>query len=288
LELEDLSRQDKEIEKELLSQIEKANLKISGLEFQMLFDNIYDPRSAILSIHSGTGGIDAQDWTEMLLKMYLKYSELKKWKAKIINEARGQEAGIKSVTIELRGRWAYGHLKTEAGIHRLVRLSPFNANNLRQTSFALVEVLPQIEKTAEVAINPTDLKIDTFRSGGAGGQSVNKTSSAVRITHIPSGLVAVCQSERSQLQNKEKALLILEAKLLKKKLEIDENKKRQIKGDYQSVQWGSQIRSYVLHPYKLVKDHRTKLESKNPEDILNGNLEKFIEASLRKSAKTCG
>jgi peptide chain release factor 2 len=280
-ELEELARNDNELKKELSAQIERAEEKISQIEFQMLFQGLYDSRSAILSIHSGTGGVDAQDWTEMLLGMYLRFAERKGWKTKIISETPGQEAGIKSVTVEISGSHAYGYLKTEAGIHRLVRLSPFNANNLRQTSFASVEVLPEIGKITEVEINPADLRIDTFRSGGAGGQHVNKTSSAVRATHIPTGLVATCQSERSQLQNKEKALKILEAKLLQLRLENEEKKKQQLKGDHKSVQWGSQIRSYILHPYKLVKDHRTKYESKNPEDVLSGNLEMFIEEFLK-------
>jgi len=282
VEVEEISRNDKKIEKELASQLESAERKITELEFQLLFQSEYDSRSAILSVHSGTGGVDAQDWAQMLLRMYLRFAEKKDWKSKILSETRGQEAGIKSSTVEIKGAYVYGHLKAEAGIHRLVRLSPFNANNLRQTSFALVEVLPEIETVSEIKIEPNDLRVDTFRSGGAGGQSVNKTSSAVRLTHIPTGLVAASQSERSQAQNKEQAMKILQAKLLMREIEEREQEKQTLKGQHASVQWGSQIRSYVLHPYKLVKDHRTKVESKNPEEILNGNLEPFIEAYLKK------
>ncbi len=265
--------------KKKMPELEKRTAK---LEFECLFRGEYDDHSALLSIHSGTGGTDAQDWAAMLLRMYLRFAERKNWKAKIISETPGQEAGIKSATLEISGKLAYGHLKAEAGVHRLVRLSPFNANNLRQTSFALVEVLPEIDKIKEVEISPKDLKIDTFRASGAGGQHVNKTSSAVRITHLPSGLAAGSQSERSQLQNKESALKILKAKLHQKFLEEKEKEKKEIKGKHAEVQWGSQIRSYVLHPYKLVKDHRTKFESKNPDEVLDGNLEEFIKAYLKR------
>ncbi len=280
-EMLELAHNDEKLRKEIAASLADIEKKIAAAEFESMFAGAYDSRNAILSIHSGTGGVDAQDWAEMLLRMYMRFAERKNWKAKLISEMRGGEAGIKSATLEVTGRYAYGNLRAEAGLHRLVRLSPFNSNNLRQTSFALVEVLPEIDTIKEVAINPADLRVDTFRSGGAGGQSVNKTSSAVRITHVPTGLVATCQSERSQLQNKEKAMKILAAKLFQKNLEEREKEKQKLKGSHTSVQWGSQIRSYVLHPYKLVKDHRTKLESKNPEDVLDGNLDGFIEAYLR-------
>lgn len=276
---------DRKLENEIEKQLREIEKRTTRFEFESLFRSEYDSRNAILSIYSGTGGVDAQDWTEMLLRMYLRFCERKKWKAKIISETRGQEAGIKSVTLEIVGRLAYGYLKAEAGIHRLVRLSPFNANNLRQTSFALVEILPEIDKIKEIEINPADLKIDTFRASGAGGQHVNKTDSAVRATHLPTGITTSCQSERSQLQNKEKALKILRAKIFQKKLREKEKEKSKLKGEHTSVQWGSQIRSYVLHPYKLVKDHRTKLESKNPEEVLDGNLDDFIEIYLKKPSK---
>ncbi|MDI6778156.1 MAG: peptide chain release factor 2 [Patescibacteria group bacterium] len=280
-EMAEIAEGDKKLAVEIENSLEHLEKKVENFEFECLFSGEYDERNTILSIHSGTGGSDAQDWAEMLLRMYLRFAQRKDWKAKIISETRGEPAGIKSATLEISGKLAYGYLKAEAGVHRLVRLSPFNANNLRQTSFALVEVLPEIDKMREVELSPSDLKIDTFRAGGAGGQHVNKTSSAVRITHIPTGLSAACQSERSQLQNKEKALKVLKAKLFQKELEKKEREKKKLKGKHAGVQWGSQIRSYVLHPYKLVKDHRTKFESKNPSEVLDGELDGFVEAYLK-------
>lgn len=267
----------KEIE-ERTGDLEKA---LAELEFQLLFSGEYDRNDAIISIRSGAGGVDAQDWAEMLLRMYLRFAEQNNFKAKIDEETRGQEAGIKSATLEISGAYAYGKLKGEAGVHRLVRLSPFNANSLRQTSFALVEVLPVIAELAEVAIDPKDLRVDVFRSSGPGGQGVNTTDSAVRIMHIPTGLMAASQNERSQLQNKEQAMKILKAKLHKKYLEEKERKRLELKGGQVSAEWGSQIRSYVIHPYKLVKDHRTKFETTDTEGVLNGNIENFIEAYLK-------
>jgi len=281
-EMASLAADDPAIKREIEEKNRKIEKDIENIEFETLFRGKYDQNNAILSIHSGTGGTDAQDWAEMLLKMFLRFAERKNWKAKLISESRGQEAGIKSATIEVIGKLAYGYLQAEAGVHRLVRLSPFNAKNLRQTSFALVEVLPEIDKIEEVEIAQSELRIDTFRSSGAGGQSVNKTDSAVRVTHIPSGIVISSQNERSQLQNKEQAMKILKAKLHQRYLENKEKETKDIKGEHTEVQWGSQIRSYVLHPYKLVKDHRTKFESKNPEEVLDGNLDGFIEAYLSK------
>ena len=264
-------------------ELEELEKEIDGFEFRVLFSGEYDRNNAILEIHSGAGGVDAQDWAEMLLRMYSRFSERNNFRSILIDESKGAEAGIKSAVLEVEGSYAYGYLKAEKGVHRLVRLSPFNANNLRQTSFALVEVMPVIEDIEEVKINPKELRIDTYRSSGAGGQHVNKTDSAVRITHIPTGIVASCQSERSQLQNKERAMKLLKAKLHDKFLEERDRKKSKLRGEFQSAEWGSQIRSYVLHPYKMVKDHRTKHETANTERVLDGEINDFIEEYLKKS-----
>lgn len=271
-------------EADLQKKLFEIEEKINQLEFKTLLGGEYDRNGAIMSIHSGAGGVDAQDWAEMLLRMYLRFCEKNKFKAKVVDETRGQEAGIKNVTVEISGAYAYGNLKSEDGVHRLVRLSPFNSDNLRQTSFALAEVMPVIEDLKEVVINPADIRVDVYRSSGAGGQSVNTTDSAVRITHIPTGAVATCQNERSQLQNKEQAMKILKAKLHQKYLEEKEKEKAKLRGESVSAEWGSQIRSYVLHPYKMVKDHRTKHETANAEAVLEGNLDEFIEAYLRFNA----
>ena len=266
---------------EMESRLAVMEKTVNQLEFKMLFSGEYDRNDVILTIMSGAGGVDAQDWSEMLLRMYLRWAEKNNFRAKIVDEVRGQEAGIKNVTLEISGPYSYGWLKSEAGVHRLVRLSPFNADNLRQTSFALVEVLPIIEEIKEVAINPADLRIDVYRSGGAGGQGVNTTDSAVRVTHLPTGTMVTCQNERSQLQNKESAMKILRAKLHKKYLEEQEVEKKKLRGESVAAEWGSQIRSYVLHPYKMVKDHRTKYETAQSEAVLGGELEAFMESYLR-------
>jgi peptide chain release factor 2 len=272
------TKKDKnDIEKEII-EVEKL---IGRIELRTLFTDRYDSRDAILSIYSGAGGVDAQDWSQMLLRMYLRWAEKNNYKAFVVYETPGQEARIKNATIKITGPYVYGYLKSEAGVHRLVRLSPFNSDNLRQTSFSLVEILPVIEDAKEIEINPKDIKLDTFRSSGAGGQSVNTTDSAVRITHIPTGIVATCQNERSQIQNREEAMKILRSRL-HKKIQEDRNKeKKELRGEQKSAEWGNQIRSYVVHPYKMVKDHRTKHETSDVESVFGGDLKDFIESYLR-------
>jgi len=289
----ELDKELEEIEELLYSPLEKKDLmlledflqkvaqKVIKKEKKTFFSKKYDSHSALLSLSAGAGGVDAQDWTEMLLRMYLRFCEKMDWKVEIIHQNRSNEAGIKSATLEVLGYWAYGHLKGEKGTHRLVRLSPFNANNLRQTSFALVEVLPILEEAEDFKIEDKDLRIDTYRASGAGGQHVNKTDSAVRLTYLPMNLVVSCQSERSQGQNKERAMKLLKAKIMQKKEEEREKKEQELKGIFQSAEWGNQIRSYVLHPYKLVKDHRTGAETSEVEKILAGDLLFLVESYLR-------
>ncbi|MBI2476666.1 peptide chain release factor 2 [Candidatus Uhrbacteria bacterium] len=279
--IEEATANDEPTLHECEAQLAQLEQQFSALEIQTLFTGKYDGNHAIMSIHAGAGGADAQDWAEILLRMFLRFAERMGWKAAVLSETRGTEAGIKSVTIRVQGARAYGYLKAEAGVHRLVRQSPFNADALRQTSFALVDVIPELEDDADIKINPDELRIDTFMSGGHGGQSVNTTYSAVRIVHIPTGITVQCQNERSQAQNKETALKVLRGKLLQRKLEEQQQELQALRGQVVSADWGNQIRSYVLHPYKMVKDHRTGYETSAPDDVLNGNLMPFIEAFLR-------
>lgn len=255
--------------------------RMAELEIVLLFSGPYDSNDAIVIIQSGAGGVDAQDWAQMILRMYLRWCERSGYRATILDETYGAEAGIKSATLRIEGDYVYGKLTSEHGTHRLVRLSPFNANNLRQTSFARVEVLPVVEESTEEPLLESDLRVDVYRSSGAGGQSVNTTDSAVRITHIPTGIVVSCQNERSQLQNKMMAMSILRAKLAQRKMQEREEEQRKLRGEQSSAEWGSQIRSYVVHPYKMVKDHRTKHETAQVDAVLDGDIDEFIEAWIR-------
>ncbi|KKR03720.1 MAG: Peptide chain release factor 2 [Parcubacteria group bacterium GW2011_GWF2_39_13b] len=274
-------KKDEDLEREIAEKYKQLERKFRQEEIKVFLGGQYDRHNAYLSIYAGAGGTEAQDWAEMLSRMYSRYAEKKGWKAQIVEISYGQEAGIKSAVIEIKGKFAYGYLKKEAGVHRLVRLSPFNANNLRHTSFALVEILPEVVEAAEVEINPIDLRVDTYRSSGPGGQNVNKVESAVRITHLPTNIVVSCQIERSQAKNKERAMKMLKNKLHQYQQAKNEEEKAKLKGERPQAAWGNQIRSYVLHPYKMVKDLRTNIESKQPEEILDGDLDEFIEAEIR-------
>lgn len=264
-------------------QLDSAQKEFDELKQQLKFSGQFDDHDAILSIHAGAGGTDAQDWAQMLLRMYVHWAERHGYEVKTIDESAGEEAGIKSVTLEIAGDFTFGRLKSEHGVHRLVRLSPFNSDNLRQTSFAKVEVVPKIDRPDEVDIDEKELKIDVYRSGGHGGQSVNTTDSAVRITHLPTNIVVAIQNERSQLQNKETAMTILRSKLAQLQLEQHLENLAELKGPNEQAAWGNQIRSYVLHPYKQVKDLRTRHETSDPDAVLDGKLDDFIEAYLEHS-----
>jgi len=266
---------------ELEKELDGLSSQIDEYEFQLAFSGEYDARNAILAIHAGAGGTESQDWAEMLMRMYLRWAERRGFETEILDTSPGDEAGIKRVIIAVKGDYAAGYLKSEHGVHRLVRLSPFDSDHARHTSFALVEVMPEAESDVEVDIKTEDIKIETFRSSGPGGQHMQKTSSAVRITHLPSGIVVSCQSERSQHMNKDFAFKILRARLLEKELEKRETEKAKLKGKRIEAGWGNQIRSYVLHPYRMVKDHRTDYETSNTEAVLGGELDGFIDAYLR-------
>ena len=274
---------DQSLQRDLESQITSAEKVFTELKQQLKFSGQFDDHDAILSIHAGAGGTDAQDWAQMLMRMYVRWAEQHGYDVKTVDESGGEEAGIKSVTLEISGDFTFGKLKSEHGVHRLVRLSPFNADNLRQTSFAKVEVVPKIDKPDEVAIDEKDLKIDVYRSGGHGGQSVNTTDSAVRVTHLPTGIVVAIQNERSQLQNKETAMTILRSKLAQLQMEQHLENLAELKGPNAQAAWGNQIRSYVLHPYKQVKDLRTRHETSDPDAVLDGKLDPFIDSYLEHS-----
>jgi peptide chain release factor 2 len=266
-----------ELEKETIA-IEK---EVASRELKTLLSGPYDKGNALLAINSGAGGTEAMDWAAMLERMYLRWGERRGYSTEILDFTEGEEAGIKSITIAVNGLYAYGYLKAEKGVHRLVRLSPFDAAHRRHTSFAQVEVMPEVADDSIIQINPEDIRIDVFRSSGAGGQNVQKNATAVRITHIPTGLVVSCQNERSQIQNRENALRVLRARLLSLKQEEQEKQLAELRGEFTKNEWGSQIRSYVLHPYQMVKDHRTEYETGNTQAVLDGEIDEFIEAYLR-------
>ncbi len=274
---------DSGLDEEIAEQIAGLQTSFDILKEDLKFNGPYDDHDAIVSIHAGAGGTDAQDWAQMLLRMYLRYAEKNGWKTNVIDESPGEEAGIKSVTIEVEGSYAFGKLQSEHGVHRLVRLSPFNSDNLRQTSFAKVEIMPKLDQATDLEIDEKELRIDVYRSGGKGGQSVNTTDSAVRITHLPTNIVVAIQNERSQLQNKETAMTILRSRLAQLQLEQHQDALSQLKGPNQSAEWGNQIRSYVLHPYKQVKDLRTRYETSDPDAVLDGELDPLITAYLEQN-----
>jgi peptide chain release factor 2 len=281
--IELVSLDDESLREDIERELILIQKELDQRETRALLSGPYDRDDAILAIHAGAGGTDSQDWAKMLQRMYLRWAEGRKFKTDILDLSEGEEAGIKSVTISVDGDFAYGNLRAEKGVHRLVRISPYDSAHKRHTSFALVEVLPQVERDDVIKINQSDLKIDTYRSAGAGGQNVQKNETAVRITHLPTGIVVTCQNERSQTQNKTNAMRVLKARLLDLKNQQQVEELAQIKGDYVSAEWGSQIRSYVLHPYQMVKDHRTDLETGNTTAVLDGDLDQFIEAYLRSS-----
>jgi peptide chain release factor 2 len=283
MELVDISLQEEDasLVEEVRAEVDRISAEVERLDFQLLLAGEYDHRNAILALHAGAGGTESQDWAEMLLRMYVRWAERRGFHAEVLDTSPGEEAGIKSAMLEVKGEYAYGYLRADHGVHRLVRLSPYDSDHARHTSFALVEVLPEADEAMEVRISPEDLRVDTFRSSGPGGQNMQKTSSAVRITHLPSGLVVICQSERSQYQNKEIALKVLQARLLEQENAKRADERSKLKGEHQSAGWGNQIRSYVLHPYRMVKDHRTGVETGDTTAVLDGDLDEFMEAYLR-------
>ncbi len=280
--------EDPEGVEELRGMVKELKKKWRELEIETFLSGKYDEKNAIVMVHSGTGGTDAEDFAEMLMRMYMRYAEKRDFSVELIEKTVGDEAGIKSASFIVKGVFAYGYLKGEAGVHRLVRLSPFNSKHTRETSFALVEILPEVKLSSNIKIAPEDLKIDTFKSGGSGGQSVNTTDSAVRITHLPTGIVVKCQNERSQIQNREQAMAVLQSRLVSLMEERKANEISDLKGEKVEMSWGNQRRSYVLHPYKMVKDLKTGHEESNPEAVFDGDLDAFIEADLKGGYKDDG
>ncbi len=283
LELLDMAREENDSGSigEIGREIPTMRTELEKQEFELMFSGPYDGRPALLTVNAREGGTDSQDWAETLLRMYLRWAESRRFKVQVLDSSPGDEAGIKSATLEISGRNAYGYARSEAGQHRLVRLSPFDANHRRHTSFALVEVLPEVDDAIEIEVRDEDIRVDTYRATGAGGQHINKTDSAVRLTHLPSGIVVTCQNERSQTQNRETAMKILKARLLEREIERREEEQARLKGEHHATGWGSQIRSYVLHPYNMVKDHRTGYETSDTAAVLNGDIDMFVEAYLR-------
>ena len=281
----ELGAEESEYLEECSDILNKLSIRLERMEIQVLFSDAYDNSNAIISLHPGAGGTESQDWTEMLLRMFVRWGERQGYAVETLDYLPGDEAGVKSVTLLIKGDKAYGYLKAEKGIHRLVRISPFDSSGKRHTSFSAVDVLPELEDGEnEIVLNPEELKVDTYRSGGAGGQHVNKTDSAVRLTHIPSGIVVQCQSERSQIQNRASAERILKAKLLDLRRQEQEQAVANLRGEQQEIAWGSQIRSYVFHPYSMVKDHRTKYETGNVQAVMDGDITRFMEAWLKARA----
>lgn len=272
--------EDREVEQEIAVKLEEFNELLAVTELECMFSGEHDANNAIIAIHAGAGGTEAQDWVDMMLRMYLRWAETHAFKTEILDYLPGDEAGVKSVTVLFKGRWAYGYLRSELGVHRLVRISPFDTSGRRHTSFASVMVMPELDDSIEVDIEEKDLRIDTYRASGAGGQHVNKTDSAIRITHLPSNIVVQCQNERSQHRNKEMAMKMLMAQLYELEKQKQAEQQEGLHGDKQGISWGSQIRSYVLQPYRLIKDHRTEHETGNVEAVLDGELDAFIKAFL--------
>lgn len=287
LELSELVQEeyDEEIANDIIKNTKKEQKNLEKLELETLLSGKYDSNNAIVTIHPGAGGTESQDWAEMLYRMYTRWATKNEYEVKELDYLEGEEAGIKSVTFEIIGQNAYGYMKSEKGVHRLVRISPFDAGGRRHTSFASIEVLPEITEDIEININPDDLRIDTYRASGAGGQHINKTSSAVRITHIPTNIVVACQSERSQIQNRETAMKMLKSKLFDLKEQEHKEKIEDLKGEQRDIAWGSQIRSYVFCPYTMVKDHRTNYEVGNVQSVIDGDLDGFMESFLKKDIK---